>query len=196
MLSTLITSKTRVELITWFVTHPGERFYYRQLITILHASKQSIQNELARLESTGLLSSQKEANIRFYSVNTDFILYPEIKSLIFKTVGIGDELRNALGEIGDIGSAFIYGSVAKNKEDARSDIDIMVIGDVSVDAIHEAIMKSEKRLGREINYSIFSPSDWKKQLKQKKAFVCNVARDQKIFLIGSANDLRKISKLE
>ena len=193
MLSTLITSKARVELITWFVSHPGERFYYRQLIAILKASKQSIQNELARLEKAGLLSSQKEGNIRFYWVNQNFILYPEIKSMIFKTVGIGDELRNALGGIGDIRSAFIYGSVAKKKEDARSDIDIMVIGDVSVDAIHEAIMKSEKRLRREISYSIFSPSDWKKQLTQKKAFVSSVARDQKIFLIGSANDLRKMS---
>jgi len=193
MLSTLITSKARVELITWFVTHPGERFYYRQLITILRASKQSVQNELARLASAGLLSSQKEGNIRFYWVNTDFILYPEIKSMIFKTVGIGDELRNALSGIGDIRAAFIYGSVAKNTEDARSDIDVMVVGDVSVDKVHEAIMKSEKRLGREINYSMFSPNDWKKQLKQKRAFVSSVARDQKIFLIGSADDLRKKS---
>lgn len=84
MLSTLITSKARVEIITWFFTHPSERFYYRQLIDILNASKQSVQNELARLEGTGMLSSQKEGNIRFYWVNKDFILYQEIKSMILK----------------------------------------------------------------------------------------------------------------
>ncbi len=192
MLSTLITSKARVELITWFIIHPGERFYYRQLIDILNASKQSIQNELARLESAGLLSSQKEGNIRFFWVNKDFILYPEIKSMIFKTVGVGDELRESLSKIGDIKSAFIYGSVAKNLEDARSDIDVMVIGNVMVDAVHEAIMKAEEHLGREVNYSIFSPSDWKKQLKAKKGFASDVARDQKIFLIGNEDELRKL----
>ncbi|MCL4472927.1 MAG: nucleotidyltransferase domain-containing protein [Actinobacteria bacterium] len=193
MLSTLITSKARVELITWFITHPAERFYYRQLIDILNASKQSIQNELARLESAGLLSSQKEGNIRFFWVNQDFILYPEIKSMILKTVGVGDELRKSLSKIGEIKSAFIYGSVANNREDARSDIDVMVIGDVTVVAVHEAIMKVEKHLGREVNYTIFSPGEWKKKMNNKTAFVRGVARGEKIFLIGTEDELRKSS---
>jgi len=188
----MITSKTRVELITWFVTHPGERFYYRQLVDILSASKQSIQNELKRLEAAGLLSSQKEGNIRFFWVNKDFLLFPEIKSIIFKTVGVGDELRKAFKNKRGIRSAFIYGSVAHNTEDSQSDIDVMIIGDVSVDAVHEAIMRAEKHLGREINYSIFSPSDWKKQLTQQKMFVRNVFRSQKIFLIGTEKELRNL----
>lgn len=193
MLSTLITSKTRVELITWFVSHPGERFHYSQLLNIFAASAQSVQNELKRLEKVGLLSSQKEGNIRFYWANQDFILYPEIKSIIFKTVGVGDELKKSLAKIGDIKSAFIYGSVAKNLEDARSDIDVMIIGDVSEDALNKAILKAEEHLGREVNYSIFSPSDWKKQMKAKKAFVANVAKDKKIFLIGTEDELRKLN---
>lgn len=193
MLSTLITSKNRVEIITWFVTHPGERFHYKQLLSLLNASAPSLVKELKRLEQAGLLSSQKEGNIRFFWVNKDFVLYPEIKSIILKTVGVGEELKKSLSEIGDIKSAFIYGSVAKNLEDARSDIDVMVIGNVSEDALHEAIIKVEERLGREVNYSIFSPSDWKKQMKAKKAFVTNVAEDKKIFLIGTEDDLRKIN---
>ncbi|MHB1403862.1 MAG: nucleotidyltransferase domain-containing protein [Thiobacillus sp.] len=175
-----------------FITHPGERFYYRQLVDILNASKQSIQNELARLERAGLLSSQKEGNIRYYWVNKEFILYQEIKSIIFKTVGVGDELKKALAGTGDVRLAFIYGSVAKNLEDARSDIDVMVIGNVSVEAVHKAIMKAETHLGREVNYSIFNPSDWKKQLRAKKAFASNVAQDIKIWLIGTEDELWKL----
>jgi len=193
MLSTLITSKARVELITWFVTHPGERFYYLQLSDVLTSSRKSIQNELERLAKSGFLSSQKEGNIRFYWVNKDFILYPEIKSMIFKTVGVGDELKKSLVKVGDVKSAFIYGSVAKNLEDAKSDIDVMIIGDVSEDAVHKAISKAEEHLMREVNYSIFSPSDWKKQIKAKKAFVANVAKDKKIFLIGTEDELRKLN---
>ncbi len=193
MLSTLITSKARVELITWFVTHPGERFYYQQLTKVLNSSRKSIQNELGRLEKAGLLSSQKEGNIRFYWINKDFVLYPELKSIIFKTVGVGDELKKALAKIGDIKSAFIYGSVAKNLEDVRSDIDVMVIGNISEDALHDAIMNAEAKLGREVNYTFYSPANWKKDLKVKKAFPSNVARDKKIFLIGTEDDLRKLN---
>lgn len=193
MLSTLITSKTRVEIITWFVSHPDERFHYSQLVKTLNASMQSVQNELKRLEKAGLLLSQKEGNIRFYWVNKDFILYPELKSIIFKTVGVGEELKESLADIGDIRSAFIYGSVAKNLEDVRSDIDVMVIGTVSEDALHKAIMKAEKKLGREMNYTIFSPNNWKKDLKAKKSFVRDVAKGEKIFLIGTEDDLRKIA---
>jgi len=193
MLATLITSKTRLAVITWFFLHPGERFYYSQLLGILGASAQSVQNELKRLEKAGLLKSQKEGNIRFYRVNKNFILYQEIKSIISKTVGVGDELKKLLAKSGDIKSAFIYGSVAKNLEDARSDIDVMVIGNISEDAIFKAIMQAENHLGREVNYSIFSPGDWKKQLKAKKAFVSNVAKDKKIFLIGNEDDLRKLN---
>lgn len=189
MITTLIISKTRVAVITWFVSHPDERFYYSQLLGILGASAQSIQNELKRLEIAGLLKSQKEGNIRFYCINKDFILYPEIKSIIFKTVGVGEELKKSLAQIGEVKSAFIFGSVAKNLEDARSYIDVMIIGNVSEDAVIKAILKAEAHLGREVNYSIFSPGDWKKQLRAKKAFACNVVREPKIFLIGTEDDL-------
>ena len=193
MLSSLIKSKTRVELLTWFVTHPGERFHYNQLLRILEVSPTSIQKELKELERVGFLNSQKEAHVRFYWVNQDFVLYPEIKNIILKTVGIGEELKTSLADIGDIKTAFIYGSVAKDLEDARSDIDVMVIGDISEDALHEAIMTAEGKIGREVNYTIFSSANWKKELKAKGAFVRNVAEGKKIFLIGTEDDLRRLN---
>lgn len=190
MLSTLITSKSRVEILTWFVTHPGERFHYMQLAQLLKASRPSIQKELKRLEGAGLLLSQKEANVRFYWINQDHPLYPEIKNIVFKTVGLADFLRESLAEIGEIKAAFIYGSVAKNLEEARSDIDLMVVGDVDDDRLHRAVSKAEKALAREVNYSVFDPADWRKQLKAKKAFVRDVAEGPKIFLMGGDDDLR------
>lgn len=194
MLTTLITSKIRVRLITWFVTHSGQRFHYNQLLGIIKASGPSLHSELKRLENAGLLSSAKEANVKFYWVNQDFILYPEIKSIIFKTVGLADALREALEKIGDIEVAFIYGSVAKNLEDAKSDIDLMVIGDVDMDELHEAIAKQEEMLGREINYTVFDKKDWQKQIHTKRAFAYDIYRGKKIYLIGGENELRKLSQ--
>ena len=194
MLSLLITSKSRVEIITWFVTHPGDRFHYNELIRILKASPPSIQNEPKRLETAGFLISKKEANVRFYWVNQDFILYPEIKSIILKTVGLADQIKGALSRIGHIESAFIYGSVAKNLEDMRSDIDLMVIGEIDIDELHEALSKVEETLGREINPTVFDSKEWQQRLKKQESFVTDVINNQKIFLIGNEDGLRRLTK--
>lgn len=192
MLSTLITSKTRVAVLTWFITHPGERFHYNQLLTIIKASSRSIQNELQKLESSGLLVSKKEANVRFYWINQDHFLYPEIKSIIFKTAGLADLIKESIKKLGNVEIAFIYGSIAKNTEDSKSDIDLMVIGNPDYDKLSDIINEAENKLSREINFTVIEPEEWRKKLKEKD-FVYTVNKGKKIFLIGSENDLRKIA---
>jgi predicted nucleotidyltransferase len=190
VLSTFITSKSRQKLLALFLTHPDERFYLKQLRRDLSiASSRLLQDELAKLEAVGFLTSMREANTRFYRVNKAFPLYPELKSMIFKTIGLADFLRQSLDELGEIRVAFIYGSVAKNREEARSDVDLMVIGDVDMDKLHAVIHRAEDALVREINTSVFGFEDWKKQLAAKKAFVRDVAEGPKLFLIGGEDDL-------
>jgi predicted nucleotidyltransferase len=190
MLSTLITSKARRSLLTLFITHPDERFYQSQIIRELGISSFMVQAELRKLEGIGFLTSSREANTRYFQVNRAFSLYPELKGIIYKTVGLADFLRESLHPVGSIRAAFIYGSVAKDTEDARSDIDIMVIGDVDEGRLHEAVTEAESRLGREINCSVFEYEDWKKQLAARKSFVSNVAAGPKVFLVGGEDDLR------
>jgi predicted nucleotidyltransferase len=191
MLSTLITSKSRVEVLTWFVTHPGERFHYRELDRLLAAAPRSIQKELERLEGAAILCSKKEGSIRFYWVNQDHPLFAPLKEIIFKTTGLADALKESLGPlVHKIKAAFIYGSVAKNLEEATSDIDVMVIGDIDLDDLHQAIRSAEQLLDREVNFSVFDEADFKKQLAQKRAFVTDVISGPKIFLVGGEDDLR------
>jgi predicted nucleotidyltransferase len=191
MLSTLITSKSRIEVLTWFLTHPGERFHYLQLVGLLKSSRRSIQIELKRLEGAGILLSKKEANIRFYWVNQDHPLYPELKSIVFKTAGLADFLRDALHDIGPIEVALIYGSVAKNVEDVRSDIDLLVIGDIDLDGLHEAIDSAEQTIGREINPTIYTRKEWAGRVKIGQAFVADILAGPQIILIGDEDELRR-----
>ena len=193
MLSTLITSKTRVKVLTLFLTHPDERFYYKNLIDRLGVSSTVLRGELKRFEAAGLLKSTREANIRFYRLNKDFMLYPELKSIIFKTVGLADFLRDSLQKIGNIEAAFVYGSVAKNVEDVKSDIDLMVIGDTDMDKLHDALSRAEETLGREINPTVFDPAEWRKRISKKESFVKDVLKNPKIFLIGDEDVLRRLS---
>ena len=194
MLSKLITSKTRVKILTLFLTHPDERFYYKNLISRLNVPPSVLQSELKLFEEIGLLQSKREANIKFYRVNKKFSLYPELKGIIFKTTGLADSLKEAIDKIGRIDVAFIYGSVAKNLEDAKSDIDLMIIGDPDMDGLTEAVSAAESELLREVNYTVFDPEEWKERVKHKKAFVMDVLNNKKIFILGGEDELRRITE--
>lgn len=194
MLSTLITSKVRLALVTLFVTHPEERFYQTQLIRELGLSSSLIQAELKKLEAIGFLNSSREANTRYFQVNKAFPIYPELKSIIFKTVGLADFLKDSLTEIGEVEVALIYGSVAKNIEDMRSDVDLLVIGDVDMDKLHEAVEAAEASIDREINPTVYTRKEWDGRVKLEQAFVTDILSGPKIFLIGDEDELRGTPK--
>lgn len=191
MLSTLITSKARLALVMLFVTHPDERFYQKQLIRDLGLSSSLVQLELRKLEGIGLLASSRESNTRYFQVNRDFPIYPELKSIIFKTVGLADFLRESLDEIGEIEVALIYGSVAKNVEDMRSDVDLLVIGDVDLDALNESVDAAERAIGREINPTAYSREEWADRVRIGQAFATDILAGPRILLIGDEDELRR-----
>lgn len=191
MLSTLITSKARLALVTLFVTHPDERFYQRQLIRDLGLSSSLVQLELRKLEGIGLLTSSRESNTRYFQVNKAFPIYPELKSIIFKTIGLADFLHESLDEIGEVEVALIYGSVAKNVEDMRSDVDLLVVGDVNLDALNEAVDSAERAIGREINPTVYSREEWAGRVKVAQAFATDILSGPKIFLIGDEDAVRR-----
>jgi predicted nucleotidyltransferase len=191
MLSTLITSKVRHALLVLFITHPDERFYLKQLTRDLGLSSSQLQKELAKLREIGFLTSSRESNTRYYQANKAFPLFPELKSMIYKTAGLADFLRETLEDIGPIDVALIYGSVAKNVEDMRSDVDLLVIGDIDLDALHDAIGSAEKSIEREINPTVFSRKDWSARIKKKQAFAIDILSGPKIVLIGDEDELRR-----
>ncbi len=189
-LYTIIKSKNRVKLLTLFLTNPDERYYYNEIFRRLSIPHAILQRELKGLTEIGLVINTREANASYYQINKNFPIFKELKSIIFKTVGLADYLRESLKEIGNIKAAFIYGSVAKNLEDASSDIDLMVVGDIDADKLYKTVSDAENALGREINPTIFDPDEWNKKIKEKRSFPSDVMKNPKIFLIGDENELR------
>ena len=189
MLDRLFSSKVRVELLTLFLTHPGERYYTRQLERLLGRSPRALQQELHRLEGIGLLRSQTEANVKYYATDPDFPLYPELQRIILKTTGVGDALRECLSDLQSIEWAFIYGSAAAGNEDRLSDIDIMVVGTTDLAALSQAISRLENDLARPVNYILLSLPEVIERLERGEAFWHNVMAGPKVFLVGDENAL-------
>jgi predicted nucleotidyltransferase len=174
------------------MTHPKERFYLRQLERMLDESLTPLRRELDKLEKNGLLFSQVEGNSKYYSVNEGFPIYSELKSIVFKTQGIANSLRQNLKKVGTIKFAFIYGSTAENTERMNSDIDLMVIGDVDIKELNSVVSKAESALIREVSYRVFTEEEIAKRRKEKDDFIMEVLKGKKIMLIGEEDELLKV----
>ena len=140
----------------------------------------------------GIVLSEYRANARYFRANKNYPLYEEIKSIVFKTVGIIGSIRDVLQEVGGVRLAFIYGSCAKEKEYPLSDIDLVVIGKVDEDTLIEELDKLEKLLRRDVNYKLYSARELKRDLREKEPFLKEILHDKKVFVMGGEHELQRI----
>ena len=189
-----IFTKNRAELLSLFFTNPDKSFYMQEIGRILNKKPGVFQRALNNMASEGILVSEYRANSRYFTVNKNNPIYKELKSIIFKTIGISGSIKQELEELKNLELAFIYGSFAKNKENYLSDIDIVIIGGLDEEILINKLDSLEKKLQREINYKIYSYKNLNKEISEKEPFIINILKDKKIMLIGSEDEIPKISK--
>jgi len=185
-------TKNQTLVLKIFFNHPEKSYYLRELARFLKKEPGVFQKDINKLVENGILTSEYRAKSRFFALNKEHPLYKELKSIFFKTVGAAGRLESIFKKIKNIQIAFIYGSFAEGREDQVSDIDLMFIGNPDEDLLINKISSLEKILDREINYSIFSPKDLKRGLKNGEVFLEEIISKPKIFIIGNQNDLEKI----
>ena len=190
MLEQIVTSKTRVKLLTLFLLNPDTEMYVREISRRIEENINAVRRELANLEDIGLLGSYFKGNLKYFVVNKQMPIYEELKSIILKTEGVSKVLRDDLQKLSSIDRAYIYGSFASGKADGTSDIDVMIVGDVDEDSLIIDIKQLEDFLMREVNYTLYTPEEYTKRLQNKDSFITNVLREQRIPLIGDANETK------
>lgn len=190
MIHRLLTSKTRVKLLTLFLMNPEREMYIREISRITNENINAIRRELCNLEETGLLTSRRRGNTKYYTVNKNMPIYNELTNIILKTEGVAKLLQEKLSEIGEVKNAFIYGSFASKKAGINSDVDLFIVGRVNEKQLIMLIKKVEKKLSREINYVVFEAREFRERIKNKDPFVSNVLKEPKITLIGNLNEFR------
>lgn len=185
IINRLFSSKLRIKLLDVFLSLPDARFYIRELERKIKEEAKNVSRELKNLEALGLLISEKQGNLKYYSVNENFFLYPELKAIIFKTTGVQGLLKEALERLEGIETAFIYGTYASGNESESSDVDIMIIGKPDLTELNEVISDLEEKLNREINYMCFDQEEFKERRKAGDAFINEVLSGEKIMLKGT-----------
>jgi len=193
-LLTKLFGKTRKLILSLLYTHPDESFYLRQIIRMTGVAHGAGQRELRWLSESEIVKRRVSGNQVYYQANTNLPVFPELQRLIIKTAGISDVLKAALAELEDrIRYAMIYGSAAKGKTNKWSDIDILVVGDVSFSEIGEKLFPVQETLHREINPSVYGIMEFKNKLEQRHYFLSSVLENEHILLIGNGNELRRLA---
>jgi DNA-binding transcriptional ArsR family regulator len=119
ILESLLGSRLRAKLLGWLFSHPGERFFVRQLAGLLGEDSTNLSRELARLGELGLLTVSREGQQKYFQVDQESAIYPELRGLVLKTAGLAAQLREAMKPLASrIDLAFVYGSVASGNADA------------------------------------------------------------------------------
>lgn len=186
--------QTRGALLSLLYGHNDESFYLRQLARMLGTGHGALQRELKSLTEMGLVSRATQGNQVLYRANLRSPIFSEVKSLIAKTVGVHDTIRSALSILAEkVEVAFVYGSVARQQERIDSDVDVMVLGSASFAEVVSALSPAQKAIGREINPTVFSVSEFRSKLATGNHFLKRVAAEKKLFVIGTQNDLAKLA---
>lgn len=173
---------------------PDESFYLRQLVRAVGTGHGALQRELKRLTDMGIIVRRSQGNQVLFQANVQSPIFPEIKSLITKTVGIHDVIRSSLASLGtEIRIAFVYGSVARQRERANSDVDLMVLGNAPFGEIVSALGPAQRALGREINPTVFAVDEFRSKLASGNHFLRSVMKEKKLFILGTENELAKLA---
>ena len=187
--------RTRREVLALFYGRPERSFYLRQVIRSLGIGQGSVQRELARLAGAGLLLRTRVGSQVHYQANAASPVFSELKSLMVKSAGVGDVLREARAPLAEQTQvAFLYGSLARGGGGAESDVDVMVVGDASFGDVVSALQPAQEVIGREVNPSVYSAKEFSAKLRAKHHFLSSVMAAPKVFLAGSEHELKRLAK--
>jgi predicted nucleotidyltransferase len=179
-------SKTRQRLLAYYFTNPTARHHLRDLAERLDVDPSNLSKELARLERETLFRSELSGHQKYFQLNREYPLFNEVRSIVAKTVGAVPLLAQSLTKVEGIQEAYLYGSFARNQQDAASDVDVLVIGKPDSDVLEETLRKLERQLGREINYTVLTPKEFASRRSRKDAFLENVWHNKRVSLLGAA----------
>lgn len=187
--------KTRQGILAATFVQPEKSWYISELARRLGVPSSSLQRELHDLTAAGILKSHRQGRMVYYQANAQSPLFSDLRGLLLKTVGLVDILADALKPlIRKISLAFVYGSIASGQERSDSDIDLMVIGDISPVELAVPLRHAREILGREINPMVYSPAEFAKRRGAKDHFLTQVLTKPRLLVLGSENELDKAAR--
>ena len=166
LLSGLIASKTRIKLLMRLFFNPKSRSYLRELAKEFNVSTNAVREELNQLKKTDLLKSEKNGRQIYYMANTEHALFPELKSMVSKVMGIDRVIDSIINRLGKLDKAYLIGDYAEGKDTGI--IDLVLVGDIDHYHLNDLTRKTERYIKRKIRPLVISRNELEEFLPELK----------------------------
>jgi len=192
LLAQILSSKVRAEIFRILFGLVDDPRHMREIERRSGFALGTVQQELKKISALDLVIKRRDGNRVYYQARKDHPLYPEIHNLVLKTNGMADLFREVLDKEPQIKTAFAFGSIASHTEKAASDVDLMVIGTISLRKMTQLLMGLSEKIGREINPHVLNPEEFFRRKSHKDHFITQLMESSKIFILGNEDDLKSM----
>lgn len=187
-LSQLLSSRVKAEILGLLFGVDALELHVREIARRSRLNEATVRQELRRLTSVGVVVSRRDGNRTYYRAKTEHPLYKDLRNIVSKTSGLVEVLRESLrGE--DIQLAFVFGSIAAGDERPGSDVDLMIVGSVTLRELTKRLSGVAAQLGRELNPHIQSPKEFARRRVARDHFLTTVLKGPKLFITGDELEL-------
>jgi predicted nucleotidyltransferase len=188
-------SPYRRQVLAVLFLRPDEKFHVRELERMTGVSAGSLHRELKAMAESGLLLREKLGNQVFYRANDDCTIYEELAAIFRKTMGLTSLIQEALSDLGDrIKVAFVFGSMASGHQTAGSDLDVCILGEVSLLEVVKALSRVQETLQREVNPVVMTPKKFSDLSRKKDRFVTRVLSEPILFVKANKVELAELTE--
>lgn len=181
---------TRTAILAVLLLRPDEPQHVRELARLTGVSPGTLHRELTALASLGILRRNEVGRQVFFAADRACPVFEELAGLLRKTAGSVDVIRKALQpHAARIRASFVYGSVAAGTETSSSDVDVMILGDISFGEAVQALAPAQAALRRDVNATVMKREEFLRKRKAKDGFVSELSKGPKLWVIGSDDEL-------
>lgn len=189
MLSDLITSQSRIKLLSVLLAESSGMFHVRELVRRTGDEINAVRRELLFLEKKGVLVREPRANRVYYSLSKSYPFYFDLLRMGSKIAGLGEAILKNRVKIGRIKYAMFSGRFTRRIEKRPTDVDLIIVGTVVLPELAILIRDEEKRLGREINYTVMTEEEFSFRKKKRDPFILSVLSGSRVMLYGDEESM-------
>lgn len=181
-------SRVRERLLELFFSQPDQMLYVREITRLIKEEINAVRRELDRLVLVGLLKYEQRGNRLYYFLNKKYLFYQELQQMVVKTTGLGKKLLKLRSKLGDVQFVMFSGKFVRGLRPRQDEVDILVIGDVVLPELQQLMKEEEARVGRELNYAVFSAEEFAFRKTRRDPFIMDILYATRIMVIGSEDE--------
>lgn len=184
-------SRVRVRILELFFSQAAEMYYVREITRHTKEEINAVRRELDRMLGYGLLKSEERGNRLYYYLNTAYVFYPELLRMVAKSTGLGGKIRKVKRKLGTLQYVVFAGHFVKGQRPAQGQVDILVIGDVVLAELEVLVKEEQQKLGREINYTVFTAEEFEFRKTRRDPFVMDILYGTNVMIVGDEEEFYK-----